>query len=418
MNGAVIFRSPRLFRGGAALADEPSRTSLHMAVSELPTVGPVKFPLFGTPPLRRVLKQLGVPFWHDRRFGILGVVLLGWLPVVVLCALQDRLFDGYLPAAHDFSLHARLLIALPTLLIGKLVTDALLTRAVNYLVEAGTVTEAKRPGFEAALRRTARLRDSWIAMLGLVALAFVLSAVEVTQYRAYEGSWRVQGNGSLSAAGYWYFLIARPLYFSHLLAWIWTFGLWTTLLVSLVRLPLRLFAFHADGAGGLEPLLSVHRTFIVLSFAIGTDLAGALANRMVHLNEPYTIYRTLLVLLVVVLTLVMLAPLTLLSRLLIPARYDAAEQFGAMTFELSRMLERDAEKGARSGLTEEMLTLIRSFSDSYGGHKIIMGTHFLPVTRNYALSFALAPTVPILCALLTRVPLLELFEKFQRLMHL
>ena len=136
-----------------------------MAVSELPTVGPMKVPLFGTPPLRRVLKQIGVPFWHDRRFGILGVVLLGWLPVIALCALQDRLFDGYLPAAHDFSLHARLLIALPALLIGKLLTDELLTRAVNYLVEAGTVTEAKRPGFEAALRRTARLRDSWVAML-------------------------------------------------------------------------------------------------------------------------------------------------------------------------------------------------------------------------------------------------------------
>ncbi len=169
-------------------------------------------------------------------------------------------------------------------------------------------------------------------------------------------------------------------------------------------LPLRLFAFHADGAGGLEPLLSVHRTFIVLSFAIGADLGGALANRMVHLNEPYTIYRTLLVLVVIALTLVLLAPLTLLSRLLIPARYDAAEQFGAMTFELSRMMEKDAERGARSGLTEEMLTLIRSFSDSYGGHKIITGTSFVPVTRSYALSFALAPPVPLLLALLTRSP--------------
>ncbi len=97
---------------------------------------------------------------------------------------------------------------------------------------------------------------------------------------------------------------------------------------------------------------------------------------MVHLNEPYTIYRTLLVLVVITLTLVLLAPLTLLSRLLIPARYDAAEQFGAMTFELSRMLEKDTERGARSGLTDEMLTLIRSFADSYGGHKIILGTHF------------------------------------------
>lgn len=389
-----------------------------MAVSELPTLGPMKFPLFGSPPLRRVLRQLGVPIWHDRRFGILGVVLLGWLPVIVLCAIDHRLFEGYLPAFHDFSLHARLLVALPALLIGKLVTDHLLTRAVNYLLDAGTVTQAKRPAFEAVLQRTARLRDSWVAMLALVACAFALSAIEMTQYRAYEGSWRVQGNGSLSAAGYWYFLVARPLYFTHLLAWVWTFGLWTALLVSLVRLPLRLFAFHADGAGGLEPLLSVHRTFIVLSFAIGADLGGALANRMVHLNEPYTIYRTLLVLVIVALTLVMLAPLTLLSRLLIPARYDAVEQFGAMTFELSRMMEKDAERGARSGLSEEMLTLIRSFSESYGGHKIITGTSFVPVTRNYALSFALAPTVPLLLALLTKVPLLELFDKFQRLMHL
>jgi hypothetical protein len=388
-----------------------------MAVSEFPTLGPVKFPLFGTPPARRILKRIGVPIWHDRRFGILGAVLLAWLPVILLCAAEDRLFEGYLPAGHDFSLHARLLIALPTLLIGKLVTDALLTRAVNYLVEAGTVTEAKRPAFDAALRRTERLRDSWVAMLGLLFLAYALSVLEVTQYRAYEGSWRVRGDGELSLAGYWYFVVARPLFFAHLLAWIWTFGLWTSLLVSLVRLPLRLFAFHADGAGGLEPLLSVHRTFVVLSFAIGADLGGALANRMVHLNEPYTMYRILLIAVVVVLTLVMLSPLLLLSRLLIPARYDAVEQFGAMTFELSRMMEKDSEKGARSGLDESMLALIRSFADSQGGHKIITGTHFVPVTRGYALSFALAPTIPILLALLTRVPLLELFEKFRNLMH-
>ncbi len=122
----------------------------------------------------------------------------------MLCALDHRLFEGYLPAFHDFSLHARLLVALPALLVGKLVTDHLLTRAVNYLLEAGTVTDAKRTAFEALLRRTARFRDSWVAMLGLVALAFALSAIEVTQYRAYEGSWRVQANGSLSAAGYWY----------------------------------------------------------------------------------------------------------------------------------------------------------------------------------------------------------------------
>ena len=114
---------------------------------------------------------------------------------------------------------------------------------------------------------------------------------------------------------------------------------------------------------------------------------------------------------------VLLAPLVLLSRLLIPARYDAVEQFGAMTFELSRMLERDTTKGAHSGLNEAMLTLIRSFADSQGGHKIITVTHFVPVTRSYALSFALAPTVPILLALLTRIPLLELVQKFRSLMH-
>ncbi len=388
-----------------------------MAVSEFPTLGPREFPLFGAPPLRRVLRQLGVPIWADRRFGIFAVVLLGWLPVVVLCAAEHRLFEGYLPAFQDYSLHARFLIALPTLLVGKLVTDALLTRAVNYLLDAGTVTEAKRPAFEAVLRRTARLRDSWVAMLGLVFVAFALTALEFTQHQAYEGSWRVRGDGGLSLAGYWYFLVARPLFFSHLLAWIWTFGLWTSLLVSLVRLPLRLFAFHADGAGGLEPLLSVHRTFVVLSFAIGADLGGALSNRMVHLNEPYTMYRTLLIVVVVALTLVMLSPLVLLARLLIPARYDAAEQFGAMTFELSRMIERDSEKGARSGLDESMLALIRSFADSHGGHKIILGTHFVPVTRGYAISFALAPTIPILLALLTQMPLVELIEKFRHLMH-
>ena len=386
-----------------------------MTVAELPHSPGVGFRLFGAPPLRVLAARLHLPHPRWRRMNALWLVLFAWFPLLLLSTLEQRVFAGQRPFYTDFAVHARLFVMLPVLLLGKEVADRMFGRAMDFLVASGAVSAVMRLEFDRRLQRFARWRDAWPMLLLLVILAYALTWLEynVPANRLY--SWRTRPDLELTPAGYWYFFFARPLVLTHLLSWLWTFALWVWLLGSLLRMPLRLLAFHPDRHGGLEPVLVAHRVFVLLSFAIGADLGGSLANRMVHAHEPFAMYRMTLIVIVAVLTVVLLAPLFLLTRPLLPAYLDALEEYGAMGSELSRLMQRESIAALHRGVDEPMKSLITAHKDSGNALERIAGTHIVPFTRHYVLSFLLAPIIPIALATLTRIPLSTVIERLRSL---
>ncbi len=81
--------------------------------------------------------------------------LLGWLPVALWALYIDRALPGGFPEpllAH-YGIHARLLVAVPLLILAEGPANALVERMLRHLVESGIVPVAQRAWFDAAVRQ-------------------------------------------------------------------------------------------------------------------------------------------------------------------------------------------------------------------------------------------------------------------------
>jgi hypothetical protein len=78
----------------------------------------------------------------------------------------------------------------------------------------------------------------------------------------------------LSLAGYWYVLVALPIFQFLLLRWIYRMFNWSLFLWKASRLDLRLSAARPDAAGGLGFLGKSPIPFGTITFALSTVVSG------------------------------------------------------------------------------------------------------------------------------------------------
>ena len=72
--------------------------------------------------------------WNlGRRVAFL--IVIGWLPLFVLTALLNR--DGLVSLIRDYRIHARLLVAVPVLLVGELLMDSRFRAVIGHFRQAG-----------------------------------------------------------------------------------------------------------------------------------------------------------------------------------------------------------------------------------------------------------------------------------------
>jgi hypothetical protein len=374
-----------------------------MTIADVKTMSGVDFRLFGIPPLRRIAAVLRVQL-PAANTSLFILVFLVWVPLVTLSAVDGRLRAGPWPLDTDVAVHARLLVELPALIVGKRIADVLFRKAIEYLVTTGMVSADQYDVLKERLAAFIKARDSVRAAGLLVVAAYILTWLEFRVGFGKFDWWKTAGLRELSLAGYWYYVVARPLVVMQLLWWLWAFSLWVWLLIHLVRLPLRLLAFHPDGVGGLHPALVAHRAFVVLAFGLSTDIAGAFANRMLHTAQAADMYRTTLISFVVVLSLVLVAPLAVVVRILLPARVQAMLEYGCMARELSRAIREKSLEAREHGIAVDTYSLISAHCDSRGGMDIIAHTNAFLLTRKYVLWFVVAAAFPIGLAMLTRLP--------------
>ena len=76
------------------------------------------------------------------------------------------------PFLYDFEAHVRFLVAIPLFLLAEVVVHQRLRPVVRSFVDAGIVTPAVLPGFQAAIARAMRLRNSLAVELTLAVLVF------------------------------------------------------------------------------------------------------------------------------------------------------------------------------------------------------------------------------------------------------
>src|SRR3954451_2559437 len=131
--------------------------------------------VFGGPVYQLSLRSGMVQPPFGRLSARIGVIAaLAWLPLVPLTILSGRFATGVpVPFLYDFEVHARLLFALPLLVLAELMVYVRMRAITSQFLERHIVTEDVRPAFNNLISSAMRLRNSMAVEIGLLILVFL-----------------------------------------------------------------------------------------------------------------------------------------------------------------------------------------------------------------------------------------------------
>lgn len=304
--------------------------------------------VFDGGPLTRLERSLGLAKSGHSRVAkrALLAVLIGWVPLAVLAAVQLLFFSGESAKSFfsDFSVHARFLVAVPALIYAERECLPRLGRIVNHFKETGFVVGPDLVQFHDAVTSTRRLLGSSIVDLVLLVLVYLVVAA-IALYFSVDAMlvpWHRSGSTTglrLSMAGWWHALVSLPLLLMIVIVWIWRLALWTRFLYLMSRLELRLVASHPDRVGGLKFVSASLRGFRMISFAFGAVVAGSILNRQVHQGSQPFDFRNLLIGLLVFLVILFAGPMTIFLQKLRETKRRGTFEYGALAMTVGRQFE-------------------------------------------------------------------------------
>jgi hypothetical protein len=345
------------------------------------------------------------------------LVALSMLPLVVLTARDGTL----LPAARgmalfgDYATLARLLLAMPLLVLAAPRADALLRNALRQLSHVSLVPASRQPRLSALLQRARAWRDGWFPEAICIALAYAPLLLTHGDGSFLPGvqDWRMQAT-QLSAAGQWHAWVAAPLFRLLTLLWLWRLVMWTLLLWRLPGVGLVLRAQHPDRTGGLAFLGLAQERFSILAASSSLVLAGACLNHMTYLGSTLYGMRHLVLGYVGGATLLLVAPLLVLTPAMVRARRHALYRFDALgsrsaaAFDQRWRAASEGIAGTESLLDHNDASAYADFSAVYQG---VVAMSVVPVTRWNLLAMALPAALPMLPLLLVAMSVDELVAK-------
>jgi hypothetical protein len=367
----------------------------------------------------RLLMRLGINSPPDKGRLVrraVGAGLIAWLPLFVMGLFASH--DGERPAIsflQDLAVHARFLVVVPILILAE-GGIGLRTRLVAAgFLTSGLIADADAPRFQSAVRTSRKLVDSIWLEVGLLALTYVLVWF-VLQAVKNDGVlvWfeRAGANGHrLTAAGWWYALVAAPLASFLFLRWLWRYLVWAWFLQRLSRLKLLLAVSHPDRAGGLGFVNVGHAAFAILALAAGALLAAAASNRILHEGTPLKTYQSVIIGFVVLSVVVGIAPLLSFMRPLIRTKRRGLVEYGDLATRYVQSFERKWVTGGGQSHEELLGTSdIQSLADLGGSFERVDHMKVMPFDRRVVAAFAFSAAAPMLPLLLTVMPLNEMIR--------
>ena len=244
---------------------------------------------------------------------------------------------------HHFGVHVRCLIAIPLLLLAEALVDARWAQVLGHFRASGLVAGEARSGFDRALDRARRLRDSPLVLLAL--LAFIgLEVIGLVSLGgddlAHEVLWARGQAEHLGFGGWWYLTISRPVFTLMLGLWLWRGLVALRLLRDLARLPLQLVPTHPDRAGGLGVLAELVSAAAPVTLAISAVIAGRLAHSTAYHGVAVTSLKPVLIVLVAVLALAVVLPLLFFSPRLARVRRQAVFNYSGLLARHGHLVDR------------------------------------------------------------------------------
>lgn len=355
---------------------------------------------------------------------ILTIVAVAWLPLLVL-SLLDGVALGTavrVPFLFDVDLHLRFLLSLPILIAAELIVHQRTRIVVGQFFAQALVPDSLRARFDVALKGAAKLRNSIVAELILIAVVYGVGifvvwrhymVLDVPTWYATPELPRVQPK----LAGWWYFFVSLPVYQFILLRWYWRLVVWTRFLWQVSRLPLAYQPLHPDGNGGIGFLSGVIRSFAPLLFAQGVLLAGTLANTILYEGEVLTSFYVEVVLFVAFLVFVIVAPFFLFMLPLSAAKRQSLREYSQLS---RRYADEFADKWIHSTRPAGEALVgsadLQSLADLGNSFDRVRGMSVVPITRGAVVQLVVATLLPLAPLLLTLISFEELLKRILKVL--
>jgi hypothetical protein len=284
--------------------------------------------LFDGGPAVRLQEALHLLTPSDQHLARRAVIfaLLGWLPIAAF-ALAEGTLGSFLT---DYGAYGRLLIAVPLFIWAESDCNPRLDRVVRQFSRAGLITDTTRTEYEAAIKSTRRLRDSRLGEVTAIVLAYLV-VFALAKYVAAQSvvTWLWNSTGSFSLAGWWHALVSLPILLILIFGWLFRIILWARFLWLMSKIELRLMPSHPDHCGGLMFVSSSIRGFRMVAFALGSIVAGTVANHVIRERASPLDFKNIAIGLAGVVVVLVVGPLTTFIGHLRDAKRDAMYSYGA-----------------------------------------------------------------------------------------
>ncbi len=331
------------------------------------------------------------------------IALFAWLPLLLLSMLGSYLGESAVKLTffRDIEAHAKLLVALPLLIVAELVVHTRIRPVVKAFLTRRIVLQKDIPGFLAAVDSATRLRNSIPLELALLVLVFTIGQWTwrsqipqgaVTWYATAQG-----GQMHLTVAGYWYAFLSVPVFQFILLRWYLRFFIWFRFLWQVSRLDLHIIPTHPDRAGGLAFLGKSAYAFSPILFAQGVLLSGVIASHVLYAGENLWSFKIEAISLIGFFLVVVLGPLLMFTPQLIRAKHKGLEDYDLLAnryvegFE-DKWVERNGAEG------EELLGTgdIQSLADLGNSYAVVREMRPVPFDLQDMARLAIATALPLL----------------------
>jgi hypothetical protein len=349
---------------------------------------------------------------------LVAMLLITWAPLLLLSVAEGHAWGAAVkvPFLRDIETQARLLIALPLLMVAELVVHRRMRPVVAQFWLRGLVPDSAQPKFDEAIASAARLRDSVAAEVVLIALVYVVGVGVLwrTQVALDVVSWYgVAAGGKLqpTLAGWWMGCVSLPIFQFLLVRWYFRLFIWARFLWQVSRLELNFIPIHPDRCGGAGFLSTASEAFAPVLLAQGTLLSGMMAGRIAYAGAKLTDFNLELIGLAGVMLFAVLGPLLVFLPRLAVVKRTGLQEYGALG---QRYVHAFDQKWLRGGAPADELLVgsadVQSLADLGNSFEMVKGMSLVPFTKQTMLRLAVTTLAPVAPLILTVIPLRELLH--------
>jgi hypothetical protein len=340
------------------------------------------------------------------RWRVLVTVAFAWVPLLLMSIAEGRAWGGNVTLSflRDVETQARMLIAIPLLILAENTFHRQLAPLVRCFVEDGLVPESARSQFDAAVASAMRLRNSVLAELLLLALVYVVGILIVrrTQFALDVDTWYASAGGGiqrLTSAGWWGAFVSMPLVQFLVVRWYFRFFVWARFQWQVSRIKLDLKPTHPDGTAGLHFVSLAEHACRPVMLALGVVLSAMIANKILYTGATLFDFKVEIVGTVALLVLMILGPMLVFTPQLVEAKHRGIELYGRLGQQYASDFERKWMNG-HAPADEPLLGSadIQSLADLRNSCAVVSDIHVAPFgLKNAAVLTAvtLAPCLPL-----------------------